>query len=75
MDTGDFTYNGIDRVDNTKGYQVNNCVASCFICNKAKGVMTQSEFLNWIQDLIEFRKTKFSMNSSSDLQFDSIVVE
>ena len=28
--------NGIDRVDNTKGYTKENCVASCEICNKIK---------------------------------------
>ena len=40
--------NGIDRVDNTKGYIKDNCVPCCAICNKAKGILTVLEFKNWI---------------------------
>ena len=39
--------NGIDRVDNTKGYEENNVVTCCIRCNKAKGTSTKSEFENW----------------------------
>lgn len=28
--------NGIDRIDSTKGYSVNNCVPCCTMCNKMK---------------------------------------
>lgn len=42
-------YNGIDRVDNTKGYVINNCVPCCQHCNKAKLTMPQSEFFNWLK--------------------------
>lgn len=45
---GSYTYNGIDRVDNTKGYTLNNCVPCCETCNRAKLKMTTGEFLNWI---------------------------
>lgn len=44
-----FEYNGIDRVDNTKGYNINNVVPCCKICNYAKNDMTQKEFVLWIQ--------------------------
>ncbi len=30
------TQNGIDRVDNTVGYNKENCVACCSLCNKMK---------------------------------------
>lgn len=46
---GDFVYNGIDRVDNTKGYLPDNVVSCCTICNRAKDIMTQGEFLLWIE--------------------------
>jgi hypothetical protein len=40
-----FSYNGIDRVDNSEGYTQANCVACCGICNRMKGVMSQAEFV------------------------------
>ncbi len=33
---GKYVYNGIDRVDNTKGYIYENCVPCCGVCNKMK---------------------------------------
>lgn len=33
---GDFIYNGIDRVDNNRGYTLDNCVTSCKDCNRVK---------------------------------------
>lgn len=34
--TGDYVYNGIDRVDNSLGYVENNCVSCCKDCNYLK---------------------------------------
>lgn len=48
-----YFYNGLDRVDNTKGYTEDNVVTCCLTCNKAKGTMTLLEFKQWIKDLIE----------------------
>ena len=42
---GKFIYNGIDRVDNNKGYVVENCVTCCSICNDWKRTRTRQEFL------------------------------
>ncbi len=42
---GKYIYNGIDRVDNSKGYTINNCVACCRKCNEWKRADTQQEFL------------------------------
>lgn len=36
---------GIDRVDNSTGYCVTNCVACCDICNYMKGTHTKDEFV------------------------------
>lgn len=44
---GHFIYNGIDRVDNTKGYIIDNVVACCKRCNRAKRDMTLEEFNEW----------------------------
>jgi len=46
--TGDYIYNGIDRVDNAKGYLLNNVVPCCKICNRAKNSLGVEVFLNWI---------------------------
>jgi hypothetical protein len=45
---GAFTYNGIDRLDNTKGYIIGNVVPCCTTCNLKKHSMPFSEFYNWI---------------------------
>lgn len=43
-------YNGIDRVDNTKGYTLSNCVTSCKMCNIWKKSITP----NMIKKVYEF---------------------
>lgn len=48
---GDYTYNGIDRMNPTEGYIKSNCVSCCYICNRAKNNMTYNNFINWIQKL------------------------
>lgn len=44
-----FTYNGLDRVDNTLGYTKSNVVPCCKMCNIAKNNHTVEEFKNWIK--------------------------
>ena len=44
---GVYVYNGIDRVDNTQGYTIDNVVACCASCNMGKRTMTISEFRDW----------------------------
>jgi len=45
----DQKYTGIDRLHNSKGYEPDNCVPSCWPCNQAKGHSTTAEFLDWAQ--------------------------
>jgi hypothetical protein len=47
--TGNYIYNGIDRVNNNKGYILDNCVSCCGNCNKSKLNRTQEEYLEWIK--------------------------
>lgn len=42
-------HNGIDRIDNTRGYTLDNCVTCCKRCNQAKNDMTKFEFYLWIE--------------------------
>lgn len=48
---GNFTYNGIDRVNNQLGYIQNNVISCCTICNRAKGEMSYEDFILWIKRL------------------------
>jgi len=48
-------YNGIDRVDNARGYTSDNVVAACSICNKAKGTMLYTDFVSWLNTLAAYR--------------------
>lgn len=51
--SGEFLWNGIDRVDSARGYCTGNVVSCCWKCNRAKGDMSQSEFLEWIKAAYE----------------------
>ena len=44
---------GLDRVDNSKGYFVDNVVPCCTACNKMKVDMTQKDFLSHIRKIAE----------------------
>lgn len=41
-----YIFNGIDRLDNSIGYVLSNCVTACKTCNWMKRVMTEEQFLN-----------------------------
>lgn len=44
-----YVYNGIDRVDNTRGYEPDNVVPCCKTCNRAKDTMTETKFVDWVE--------------------------
>lgn len=46
-------YNGIDRVDNSRGYEPDNVVACCSDCNRAKRCLSQDAFFNLIKAIYE----------------------
>jgi len=46
---GDYIYNGLDRIDNEKGYIFNNVVSCCKFCNQAKSNFTLQEFKDWVE--------------------------
>ncbi len=43
----EYKFNGIDRINNSRGYVYDNCVPSCETCNKAKRVLDANEFIQW----------------------------
>ncbi len=48
---GDFIYSGIDRVDNSIGYTINNCVPCCELCNWMKRDLTKDEFVSHVHKI------------------------
>lgn len=44
-----FTYNGLDRLNSSKGYTRDNVVPCCYTCNKAKSSLTLEQFINWVK--------------------------
>jgi hypothetical protein len=39
-------YNGLDRIDNSRGYTEDNVTPCCFSCNHAKNTVTRDEYLS-----------------------------
>lgn len=52
--SGDFIYNGIDRIDNNLGYSINNIVSCCKNCNRAKLEMSIDDFLSFIKKVYKY---------------------
>lgn len=40
--------NGLDRIDNTRGYDLQNLVSACKQCNYAKNNLELTEFITWV---------------------------
>lgn len=41
--------NGVDRIDNNVGYNLNNCIPCCKICNQAKSNSSLVEWINYLK--------------------------
>jgi hypothetical protein len=52
---GDFVYSGIDRVDNTRGYVMDNIVPCCEVCNWMKRDFSGTEFMQHIKKIYTHR--------------------
>jgi len=50
--------NGIDRINNDIGYEVDNCRPCCYICNIMKSTLTEQEFYNHIEKIMENRNVE-----------------
>jgi hypothetical protein len=45
---GDYIYNGLDRIDSSRGYTLDNVVPACFTCNQRKSDASMAEFKEWV---------------------------
>lgn len=46
-----FIYSGIDRIDSSKDYTIENCVPCCIICNRSKSDLSIKDWEIWITTL------------------------
>lgn len=51
-------YNGVDRVNNTLGYIIGNCVSCCEFCNKAKRDLSLIDFFSKVSRIYNFSEIK-----------------
>jgi len=61
-------YNGIDRIDNKKGYIKTNVVTCCKTCNIAKNDLSFEEFYLWVNRLISNKINLEKIKSIYDTQ-------
>lgn len=54
-DTGVFNCHGVDRVDNSVGYVLDNCVTACKLCNQIKMDATLEDFLTRVNKIYDKR--------------------
>jgi hypothetical protein len=59
---GDFYWNGIDRVDNAKGYTLSNCVPCSDFANAAKLTRPYTEFVAWLDQVAQFRSEQKALD-------------
>lgn len=53
-----FIYNGVDRMNNTKGYTLSNSVPCCMHCNVAKNTLSVNEFIDLIERIYIYIELK-----------------
>ena len=63
--------NGIDRVDSSKGYTLDNVVPCCTRCNQMKLNYETSDFLEHISKIYHFTKVKGSTTIENTLNSGS----
>ena len=55
---------GLDRIDSSKGYSIENVVRACRKCNVAKGQMSIKEFLEHCKKIINYEITRGTEGNS-----------
>lgn len=52
----EYIYNGLDRIDNDKGYTLENCVSCCAKCNRMKTSHSLHDFYNHLLKIVKFKE-------------------
>ena len=58
--TGTYIYNGIDRIDSNIGYEPDNCVTCCVICNRMKNKYSKNAFLLHVSKITKYLKLEIN---------------
>lgn len=58
INNGTFVYNGVDRVDNSRGYHPDNVTTCCKTCNYMKRDMDHGEFLAHVRAIVAHQEGK-----------------
>jgi len=58
VDHSKYVYSGIDRVNNSRGYTIDNTVPCCSICNYLKRKLTLDQWNAWIDRITDARIAK-----------------
>lgn len=61
-----YLWNGIDRIDSSKGYLIENCRTACWTCNRAKKDLSEQEFIEWIQRVTTYQLTEKNKSYDED---------
>lgn len=55
--------NGIDRVDNSKGYTIDNVVPACKYCNRMKNDLSYDEFIKQCKRILEWHTIRNALKN------------
>lgn len=73
---GEDSFGGIDRIDSSLGYEINNCVPCCWNCNMMKGTKKPEEFIKNCRDIVKNNKyrylTREDLEDCSDLDTNDV---
>lgn len=62
-----YFYSGIDRKDNSIGYEVDNCIPCCKQCNFAKSSRSYTEFISWLRRAGEYQNESSKTETSIEI--------
>jgi hypothetical protein len=57
-----YKVNGLDRIDNDKGYFKENVKSCCFVCNKIKGNQKLHEFISKVKAIVKYQNEKIPIS-------------
>jgi hypothetical protein len=58
--------NGIDRIDSTKSYIIDNCVPCCAMCNRMKSDYNLTDFITHVRKISNFYKSSTTIENTSE---------
>lgn len=67
-----FTYNGLDRLDSNKGYDINNVLPCCKYCNRMKSDLTFDEFIQRIMKISKRWDSRIEMERARGIMVNEV---